>query len=296
MTLRNVEGATPEQKRALLLKLVAEQQAGGASDSADQAPPAAVAQEKTARQREGEDVVAPAAKKQAMSVASQGQTGVRASAPGSVGPNSAGKLSGRVAVVTGSGIGIGRAVAERFAAEGCSVVVGDFNDKLGTETVARITAAGGKAVFQHVDCSDEEQIKALMERAVAEYGRLDHLVNNAVRFVFGHLRGAGRGSGTGSDRECVSSRGPRGGHRHRCSVRVCRFLRPCVCSLLPACARVVLPMRTGRYCSRQTCSATRGASSMRLHICATTSPLTTSSRTTRAKASRCVLSVFCFTN
>ena len=51
MTLRNVEGATPEQKRALLLKLVAEQQAGGASDSADQAPPAAVAQEKTARQR-----------------------------------------------------------------------------------------------------------------------------------------------------------------------------------------------------------------------------------------------------
>ena len=40
-----------------------------------------------------------------------------------------------------------------------------------------------------------------MARAVTEYGRLDHLINNAVRFVFGHLRGAGNGSGTGSDRD-----------------------------------------------------------------------------------------------
>ena len=110
-------------------------------------------------------------------------------------------LAGRVAVVTGSGIGIGRAVAERFAQEGAAVVVGDFNDELGQETVARIEAAGGKAVFQHVDCTQEAEIEALMARAVTEYGRLDHLVNNAVRFVFGHLRGAGNGSGTGSDRD-----------------------------------------------------------------------------------------------
>jgi hypothetical protein len=128
-----------------------------------------------------------------------GPADIRAAAPAAAG--SSGRMAGRVAVVTGSGIGIGRSIAERFAREGCSVVVGDFNDELGSETVARITAAGGKAVFQHVDCSKEPEIEALMARAVTEYGRLDHLVNNAVRFVFGHLRGAGRGSGTGSDRE-----------------------------------------------------------------------------------------------
>ena len=192
MSLKNVENATAEQKRDLLLKLVQDHE-GAAVDVGEAVP----AQGKGARQREVEDT-GPAAKKQAVGDG-QGASGIRAAVQSSAG--STGKLSGRVAVVTGSGIGIGRAIAERFAKEGCSVVVGDFNDKLGTETVARITAAGGKAVFQHVDCSDEAQIKALMDHAVEVYGRLDHLVNNAVRFVFGHLRGAGRGSGTGSDRE-----------------------------------------------------------------------------------------------
>lgn len=193
MSLKNVENASAEQKRDLLLKLVQDQ---GAAVDVGKATPA---QEKSDRKREGEDI-GPAAKKQAVGDG-QDASGIRAAVQSSAG--STGKLCGRVAVVTGSGIGIGRAIAERFAKEGCSVVVGDFNDKLGTETVARITAAGGKAVFQHVDCSDEAQIKALMDHAVEVYGRLDHLVNNAVRFVFGHLRGAGRGSGTGSDREYV---------------------------------------------------------------------------------------------
>lgn len=194
MSLANVENATAEQKRDLLLKFVQDQVT--TADDGSAMP----AQEKSARQREGEDTESPVAKKQAVGD-SENASGIRAAAQSSAG--STGKLSGRVAVVTGSGVGIGRAIAERFAKEGCSVVVGDFNDKLGTETVSRITAAGGKAVFQHVDCSDEAQIKALMDHAVKVYGRLDHLVNNAVRFVFGHLRGAGRGSGTGSDREYV---------------------------------------------------------------------------------------------
>jgi NAD(P)-dependent dehydrogenase (short-subunit alcohol dehydrogenase family) len=125
--------------------------------------------------------------------------------PGASSGKYQGVLSGRVAVVTGAGAGIGRAIAERFAQEGASVVVGDFNDDMGRETAARITKAGGTAVFQHVDCTIESEIEALMERAVSEYGRLDHLVNNAVRFVFGHLRGAGNGSKTGSDRDITDA-------------------------------------------------------------------------------------------
>jgi NAD(P)-dependent dehydrogenase (short-subunit alcohol dehydrogenase family) len=91
----------------------------------------------------------------------------------------AGRVAGKVALVTGGASGIGRGCAEVLAAEGATVVVTDVQDVAGGETVAAITTAGGKAWYLHHDVTDE----AAWEQAVAEVktreGRLDILVNNA---------------------------------------------------------------------------------------------------------------------
>jgi NAD(P)-dependent dehydrogenase (short-subunit alcohol dehydrogenase family) len=88
-------------------------------------------------------------------------------------------FEGKVALVTGASGGIGRASALAFAASGASVVVSDVNEAGGEETVALIAAAGGKAVFQRCDVSNGADVKALVARAVSEYGRLDFALNNA---------------------------------------------------------------------------------------------------------------------
>ena len=88
-------------------------------------------------------------------------------------------FEGKVALVTGASGGIGRASALAFAASGASVVVSDVNEDGGAETVALISAAGGKAVFQRCDVSNGADVKALVARAVSEYGRLDFALNNA---------------------------------------------------------------------------------------------------------------------
>ncbi|MEZ5710314.1 MAG: SDR family oxidoreductase [Blastomonas sp.] len=85
----------------------------------------------------------------------------------------------KVAIVTGASGGIGRASALAFAASGASVVVSDLQDDKGQETVALIKEQGGKAVFQHCDVADEGQVKALVEAALNEFGRLDFAHNNA---------------------------------------------------------------------------------------------------------------------
>ena len=88
-------------------------------------------------------------------------------------------MDGKVALVTGAGGGIGRAAALAFAHSGAAVLVCDVQDAAGEETVARIAAQGGKAVFQHCDVSDPAQVKAMVAAAVTTFGRLDYAFNNA---------------------------------------------------------------------------------------------------------------------
>lgn len=88
-------------------------------------------------------------------------------------------FDGKVALVTGAGSGIGRSAASGFAASGARVLVSDVNEEGGRETVELISAAGGTAVFQKCDVSNGEEVKALIARAVAEFGGLDFAHNNA---------------------------------------------------------------------------------------------------------------------
>ena len=95
------------------------------------------------------------------------------------------QFGGKVALVTGASGGIGRATALGFAAAGAAVIVSDVNDAGGEETVDLITAAGGRAVYQHCNVADGAGVKALVARAVSEYGRLDFAHNNAGINVIG---------------------------------------------------------------------------------------------------------------
>jgi NAD(P)-dependent dehydrogenase (short-subunit alcohol dehydrogenase family) len=88
-------------------------------------------------------------------------------------------FDGKVALVTGASGGIGRATALAFGASGAAVIVSDVNDAGGEETAAAIRAAGGRAVFQHCNVADAGEVKALVARALAEFGRLDFAHNNA---------------------------------------------------------------------------------------------------------------------
>lgn len=89
------------------------------------------------------------------------------------------RLKGKVALITGSTKGMGRATAELFAREGASVVVTGRDRAAGGEIVARIEKAGGTAVFEAADFRDEAAVKKLVAQSVSEFGKLDILVNNA---------------------------------------------------------------------------------------------------------------------
>jgi NAD(P)-dependent dehydrogenase (short-subunit alcohol dehydrogenase family) len=89
------------------------------------------------------------------------------------------RRAGRVAVVTGSGRGIGRATAARLAAEGALVVVNDIDDSAATQAAEAIRATGGQAVALVADVSSETQVDELFSRVRADHGGTDILVNNA---------------------------------------------------------------------------------------------------------------------
>jgi 3-oxoacyl-[acyl-carrier protein] reductase len=89
----------------------------------------------------------------------------------------AGRLQDKVALITGAGSGIGRASAERFAAEGAQVVVVDL--KGAAETVAAIEGAGGEAIALTTDVADEDAVAAMAGVALERFGRVDVLMNNA---------------------------------------------------------------------------------------------------------------------
>jgi NAD(P)-dependent dehydrogenase (short-subunit alcohol dehydrogenase family) len=90
------------------------------------------------------------------------------------------RLQDKVAIVTGAGSGIGRAVALAFAKEAARVVVNDWRtDGGGEATVETIRAAGGEAVYVSADVASEADVKRLIETAVDTFGRLDVMVNNA---------------------------------------------------------------------------------------------------------------------
>jgi len=90
------------------------------------------------------------------------------------------RLSGKVALVTGSARGIGRAIAEAFCAEGAFVVVSDVGSDAGArETLAALEAAGGKGMVEMLDVSDPAQVDGGVKRILDARGRIDILVNNA---------------------------------------------------------------------------------------------------------------------
>jgi 3-oxoacyl-[acyl-carrier protein] reductase len=90
------------------------------------------------------------------------------------------RLSGKVALVTGSARGIGKTIVERFAAEGAVVVLSDVtNEAAAAETLAAIVGAGGKGMVEMFDVGDAALVDAAVQRILAEQGRIDILVNNA---------------------------------------------------------------------------------------------------------------------
>jgi NAD(P)-dependent dehydrogenase (short-subunit alcohol dehydrogenase family) len=89
------------------------------------------------------------------------------------------RLADKVCIITGAGGGMGRVAARMFAAEGAKVVVAEFSEPAGNETVRLVTEAGGVASFVQADVSREPSAKAMVEYAMDTYGRLDVLYNNA---------------------------------------------------------------------------------------------------------------------
>ena len=89
------------------------------------------------------------------------------------------RLTGKIAVVTGGARGIGRAIVEKFAAEGASVVFADVDEQAGRQTEAELSASGIRAQFYRTDITVETDVQRAIEHVLDRYAGLDVLVNNA---------------------------------------------------------------------------------------------------------------------
>ena len=90
------------------------------------------------------------------------------------------RLRDKVAIITGGGGGMGRVAAQMFAAQGARIVVAEFGEAAGRETVRLVKEAGGDATFVRADISSEADARAMVDHAMSTYGRLDVLYNNAA--------------------------------------------------------------------------------------------------------------------
>jgi glucose 1-dehydrogenase len=94
------------------------------------------------------------------------------------------RFTEKVCVVTGGGSGIGKAACRQFAREGGKVVVVDFNDQHGNETVQEITEAKGQAIFAKCDVGNPDEVKAVIQAAVDKWQKIDVVVNDAAMMTF----------------------------------------------------------------------------------------------------------------
>ena len=89
-------------------------------------------------------------------------------------------LSERVAIITGGARGIGRAIALRFAQEGCVTVIADIRADEAAETLGLISSRGGTGLFVQCDVSASAQVESMVNRVISKFGKVDVLVNNAA--------------------------------------------------------------------------------------------------------------------
>ncbi|WP_199620018.1 SDR family NAD(P)-dependent oxidoreductase [Paenibacillus alkalitolerans] len=89
------------------------------------------------------------------------------------------RLKDKVALITGSGSGIGQSAAFLFAKEGARVIVNDLDEAKGQSTAEEIRSAGGEAVFIRADVTDPASVQSMIEKAISQFGRIDVLFNNA---------------------------------------------------------------------------------------------------------------------